>query len=214
MEEKKKKRGITSEVICYVASLLMLLGSVVWLALTNQPSEAYGILFVANLFFFFMAFYPKKEELRPVLTLMVSAMIFLQAFFIIMAVESGAFIQTLCLLLPIMLLTAIVCAWYMIDAQSVRLWIALLACVLSMGVSIALCTEMNEQRYINEQIQQLKPTQMVIEGIYQRDNLFIVDFEKYGPYVVDNDKLINLNAADTVLVKATKFEVYDIRRKL
>lgn len=214
MEETKKKRGVTSRVICYLASLLLLLGSVVWLALTNQPSEAYGILFVANLFFFFMAFYPKKEEIRSVLTLVVSAMVFIQAFFIVMAAESGAFIQTLFILMPIMLLTAIVCVWYMIDAQSVRLWIALPACVLSIGASVALCTQMNEQRYINEQIQQLKPTQMVIEGIYQRDNLFIVDFEKYGPYVVDKDKLINLNAADTVLVKATKFEVYDIKRKL
>ena len=40
MEETKKKRGVTSKVICYLASLLLLLGSVVWLGLTNYGRSA------------------------------------------------------------------------------------------------------------------------------------------------------------------------------
>ena len=69
------------------------------------------------------------------------------------------------------------------------------------------------ERVKNNHIAELSAKTMVIKGIYQRNNAYIVDFEQYGPYIVDEDLLTNLNTNDTVLVKATTTDVYDIKRK-
>ena len=211
--EETNKRSTALKVVCYVLSLILLLGSAGWLALTHQPLEAYLILFLLNASFFLMAFFAKKEEHRPTLTLIVSFLVAIQAFFVVMG-DDMPFLQTLCIELTIMTMAAVACVWYMVDKQSVHLWLAAVGCFFGIFGAVNLCSDMQLKKMFEQQLEQLNPVTMVIEGIYQRNDIFIVDFEQHGPYVVEEEMLVNLNAGDTVLVKATKFDVFSIKRKL
>lgn len=211
--EETKKRGISSKALYYIASAILTITALAWLAFTHQPVSAYSMVLLTALPFVLVAYAITNKKHTPVILLLVSAMILLQTMFVVICVDCSLFVQVISVLIPPMLLTAILCLWWLFDRESFSAFAILLCGTIGIITTYSLTNDMILERVKNNHIAELSAKTMVIKGIYQRNNAYIVDFEQYGPYIVDEDLLTNLNTNDTVLVKATTTDVYDIKRK-
>ena len=192
--------------ICLIASLL-------WLYFANQPLSAYMIVLCSNVGFALMVYNLKNKSLQPLYSFFVSIMILIQSAIIIFTQNEAAELTWMLILLTVFAMGLITAIWYFADKHLVNVWFPISAVLISIFSSGIMMINLGEARYQAQQIASIQPQTMVIEGIYERKGLQIIDFKKYGPYAVDEEMLKNLNKGDTVLVQSSQKEIFSIKRK-
>ena len=103
--------------------------------------------------------------------------------------------------------------WWLVNPKCFSGVRYLVGAFFSIVLTLVVGNELIIEKQIGEQIKKLSPVTMVVDDIYQRGDTHIIDFKDYGPYIVKENMLNNLNAGDTVVVKATTKEVYSLKRK-
>lgn len=212
MEKTVKRKKNSSAVyyglaaLCFVATLVLV----------------YFLPSVNFLFFITIGYLPyvwfitsnsdEEEKKMPIFTLITTLSALMTTVLVFIAVDYGYFAMFCGAMIGILLLFLFGLYWcWIFKANSLgSLIVGLIASIAFVGIALEVIDmEHKEQQLINN----LKPTTMVIDGIYKRNTeYYIIDFKDYGAYPVNYQMITHLAVGDTVEVTASEHKLYSIER--
>ena len=213
MEKTDKKKKNSSAVYYGLAALCFVATCVLGYLLSSATLLFFMTIGYIPYVWFIASNSDEEEKKMPIFTLITTLSALMTTVLVFIAVDYGYFAMFCGAMIGILLLFLFGLYWcWIFKANSLGSLIAgLIASITFVGISLEFIdTNHKEQQLINN----LKPTTMVIDGIYKRNTeYYIIDFKDYGAYPVNYQMITHLAVGDTVEVTASEHKLYSIERK-
>lgn len=213
METKTKKNNVA--VIYYVLTALCVIGA--WVIAGFHESVMANLSMALFMFsyipyIFYLTGEDNTENMNKPLLWFLTGLSYLALMGLVAWVmPDGLGFMLLGALLPIFFMAAVFlyCVLkYKTPAKLIIIGIVVQSIMIPLGVG-CIAVDCGKQQILDN----TKPITTTVEGVYKRENGYVIHFNDYGSYNIPENLAKNLKAGDTVLVKATKDKVYTLERK-